>query len=105
MKQQNNKTQKQAVLVVVNMQSKHISQQGLYDITLSLVDKTRQEPACLEYNCYSSIDDDSVMEVILFENVDGHQTHMNSPHVLAFQAKYQALDLQYAVQRVGYTQN
>ncbi|MEZ9198900.1 putative quinol monooxygenase [Shewanella sp. 10N.286.54.B9] len=91
------------IMVVVNIQSEHTSQAELYTITLSLVDNTREESGCLEYNCYCNIDDDSVMEMILFKNTAAHKAHMNSPHVLAFQEKYQPLNLQYRVQRVNYT--
>ncbi|MFA0442714.1 putative quinol monooxygenase [Vibrio sp. 10N.222.51.C12] len=89
-------------MVIVQMQSTHISQDELYTITLTLVNKTRQESGCIDYNCYKNIDDDSVMEVILFESADAHQAHMSSPHVLAFLDKHQSLNLQYAVQRVNY---
>ncbi|MGV2985996.1 putative quinol monooxygenase [Vibrio sp. E150_011] len=103
MERQNSISPSHPIMVVVQMQSAHISQDELYTITLALVKKTREEPGCIDYNCYKNIDDDSVMEVILFENTDAHQAHMSSPHVLAFLDKYQSLNLQYAVQRVNYS--
>jgi len=97
-----NKNGKSPIVVIVNMKSSIISQSELYEITLTLTEETRSEPGCLNYNCYKSIDDDSVLEIISFESLDAHKSHMNSPHVLAFLDKYQALKLQFNVQRSYY---
>ncbi len=93
------------IMVVVNIQSPLVSQADLYAFTTTLVHATRQEPGCIEYNCYRSIDDASVTEVIIFDSLEAHKAHMNSPHVLAFMDEHQSLDLQYRVQRVNYVKN
>lgn len=102
MNKHNDEVQINSILVVVNIKSLLISQAELHRITLSLACRTREELGCLEYNCYRSIDDDSVSEVILFDNKEAHKAHMNSPHVLDFLNEYQSLNLQYSVQRVNY---
>ncbi|MEH6453868.1 MAG: antibiotic biosynthesis monooxygenase family protein [Psychromonas sp.] len=102
MNKQNDKAHSNPIMVIVNIQSSLISQAELHTITLTLASRTRDELGCIEYNCYRSIDDDSVLEVILFDNKEGHKAHMNSPHVLEFLDEYQSLNLQYSVQRVNY---
>ena len=105
MDKQNNETLNRPVMVIVNIQSPLISQADLYRITHALADRTRKETGCLEYNCYRSTEDESILEAIIFKNADAHSAHsahMSSPHVLEILDEHQSLNLQYSVQRVHY---
>ena len=86
-------------MVLVDIQSLHISQSELHEITLSLSKETRNENGCISYNSYKNVDDNGVSEVILFKSSESHTEHMNSQHVMDFLTHYQELDLKFQVKK------